>query len=352
MVYKDLGDKPLPLELIRASEETQMRVEICEETVDRYLKLWEETEDAWPFEEKCVVFLSHDGSFYWLADGFHRYISSQRASRASVQCEVYEGGIEAAQDYALSANSKHGLPRSNKDKRKAVNIALSLDRWSSQSNYSIASHVGVSESLVRKVRDEISNPSAFKTHEETEGTEETDSEDLGNHESENIDENSLKETNASEQDYSDADDPFKADGEYEEDFELAEGTGVEEDSEELELPEHLEPIRDALIDHFGSNELPTKESHYTAIGRLGAEAAVDVVETARESMEGETPTLNEYREAAKSLDSKYAKSLLSQHLEAAMRSTDDYNRIKNDPAKHKAVMDLVQQAWETLKDWT
>ena len=60
-----------------------------------------------------------------------------------------------AQDYALAANANHGLRRTNEDKRKAVHTALLMERWAMRSNVAISEHVGVSDKLVGKIRNEL-----------------------------------------------------------------------------------------------------------------------------------------------------------------------------------------------------
>lgn len=158
-------NKPLPIGLISAGEETQMRYATRSETVDEYAELF--TDDvAWPFDSRIVVF--QDGDNHWLADGFHRLKAADKAGRTSVHCEVHNGTLEDAQDYALAANSTHGLQRTNEDKRKAVLAALDMDRWASKSNCAIADHVGVSESLVRKLRKASEN--SFKTNVQSSAT--------------------------------------------------------------------------------------------------------------------------------------------------------------------------------------
>jgi hypothetical protein len=63
-----------------------------------------------------------DGITYRLADGFHRMAAYRRAHPdvQEIQCEVRTGDLEDAVLFACGANASHGLPRSNSDKRKAV----------------------------------------------------------------------------------------------------------------------------------------------------------------------------------------------------------------------------------------
>ena len=128
---------------------TQMRFELSGSTVKEYQTLCK-SDGSWPFQEPLVVFT--DGKSYWLADGFHRLEACKLAGQLLVDCEIKNGTVEDAQDYALSANITHGLRRSNEDKKKAVEFALNCERWSSKSSRAIADHLGVSHSFVANAR--------------------------------------------------------------------------------------------------------------------------------------------------------------------------------------------------------
>jgi hypothetical protein len=60
--------------------------------------------------------------------------------------------MEDAQDLALRANNEHGLPRTNEDKRKAVETALSYERHAKKSDREIGRVCDVSHTLVGAVR--------------------------------------------------------------------------------------------------------------------------------------------------------------------------------------------------------
>ena len=143
-----MGQKSLSIDLIITDAGTQMRSGTRLETVKEYAAMFDGTK--WPFDNPLIVFT--DGKSHWLADGFHRYEAAQMVSRGSVSCELKKGSLEDAQDFALSANARHGLRRSNEDKRHAVEIALSMERWADKSNRMIADACGVSEQLVRSIR--------------------------------------------------------------------------------------------------------------------------------------------------------------------------------------------------------
>jgi len=95
----------------------------------------------------------YDGSKYWLADGFHRFLAAQRIEAESITVEVREGTRTDALRFALGANATNGLYRSNGDKRNAVEIAL--EEWADLSNNVIAELCKVSPDLVRRCRAEM-----------------------------------------------------------------------------------------------------------------------------------------------------------------------------------------------------
>jgi ParB-like chromosome segregation protein Spo0J len=97
-----------------------------------------------------VVFF--DGETHWLADGFHRVAACEKAGVSDVLAEVREGTREDALWFALSANKRHGLPMSQEDKRKAVRLLLSVEKWQGMSNRAIADHLGISDHTVATVK--------------------------------------------------------------------------------------------------------------------------------------------------------------------------------------------------------
>lgn len=60
----------------------------------------------------------------WIADGWHRVMAAQSITFKDIEAELRPGGRIDALKAALTANSVHGLRRTNEDKRKCVEIAL------------------------------------------------------------------------------------------------------------------------------------------------------------------------------------------------------------------------------------
>ncbi len=94
---------------------------------------------------------------FWLADGWHRDAAAASLGRPDRECCVHEGGQAAALRWALGANVAHGLPRSNADKRRAVQLALQNEELRRLSDRQIAEIVRVSHESVRQMRRELSN---------------------------------------------------------------------------------------------------------------------------------------------------------------------------------------------------
>jgi hypothetical protein len=136
----------LQLNQIRIDGGTQPRVAIDEDVVAEYADLYVDGVDLPP------VTVFHDGSTYWLADGFHRYWARKRAKRESIAVEVIQGTRRDAILYSVGANASHGLRRTNEDKRKAVMIMLEDDEWSSWSDNDVARQCGVSHTTIQRYR--------------------------------------------------------------------------------------------------------------------------------------------------------------------------------------------------------
>jgi len=141
--------KPIAIDLIRIDAGTQFRAAINQDRVTDYAELFDSSKD-WPFDSACEVYF--DGVQYYLVDGFHRYHAAKRVKRASLSCIVHSGTQRDAIKFALSANARHGLHRSNEDKRKAVFYVLADSEWSKLSSRAIAEICGVSNRFVDSIR--------------------------------------------------------------------------------------------------------------------------------------------------------------------------------------------------------
>jgi hypothetical protein len=98
------------------------------------------------------VVLFTDGHAYWLADGSHRTAAARKAGLTEFPAQVRPGTPRDALLYGISANSAHGLPRSNADKRKAVALLLADPEWSQWSDREIGRRCQVGHAWVSRLR--------------------------------------------------------------------------------------------------------------------------------------------------------------------------------------------------------
>ncbi len=136
----------IELSKIRIDGGTQPRAELNQETVADYAEAYKSGAIL------PAVTLFFDGSEYWLADGFHRFFGAKAAGKKSIAEDITPGTLRDAILYSLSANSKHGLKRSNADKRKAVKTLLDDAEWCKWSNEKIASVCVVSPHTVADIK--------------------------------------------------------------------------------------------------------------------------------------------------------------------------------------------------------
>src|SRR3989304_3691242 len=136
------------LELKKIQKGHQARAAINEATVSEYAK---HIEDGGEFPPIIVYF---DSKEYWLGDGFHRLLATEREGCLTILEEIRVGTSRDALKHALGANAYHGLPRTNADKRNAVEIAIDDSEWSRLSTRDIAKLCNVSHNLVAEIQRE------------------------------------------------------------------------------------------------------------------------------------------------------------------------------------------------------
>jgi hypothetical protein len=143
----------------------QVRARLCEETVKEY------TEAMAAGAKFPPVIVFHDGTGYWLADGFHRLEAWKRNGVETVKAEVKEGSRIDALKFAFSANNNHGLRMSNEDKRQVVlvvyenRVALGLGEVPSAN--SVAKIVGIDH---KTVADQLGNFPSWRDATERQGS--------------------------------------------------------------------------------------------------------------------------------------------------------------------------------------
>jgi transposase len=142
----------IPLNRIRIDCGTQSRIKIDQEMITTYAEAMKRGEKFQPI----LVFQETSESDYILVDGFHRYYAHQKIQpEMLIAAEVKAGNISDARWASFEANATHGMPRSNDDKHRAVELAILHQHGQNLSNYLIAEHVKVSESTVRRIRSKM-----------------------------------------------------------------------------------------------------------------------------------------------------------------------------------------------------
>lgn len=79
-----------------------------------------------------------DGIDYFLGDGFHRVEAARKIERKEILAEVRKGTARDAILHGISANSTHGLRRTQADKRRAIETLLLDPEWAQWSDRKIA----------------------------------------------------------------------------------------------------------------------------------------------------------------------------------------------------------------------
>ena len=139
----------LSLEKIRLDGGTQSRVKIDDNLVAEYAEMMQAGVEFPP----VVVF--HDGTDYWLSDGFHRYYARKRIKAPGIPVDSRDGSVRDAILFGISANNKHGKRPTNEDKRKGVITILMDIEWQDMSDRQIAQICGVSHTYVGQLRKEL-----------------------------------------------------------------------------------------------------------------------------------------------------------------------------------------------------
>lgn len=138
------------LDEIRIDGGTQGRVVIDQSTVYKYK---EDMEEGDKFPPLSTVY---DGTTFWLVDGFHRYHAYRLLGQREVEVQWKPGTQQEAQVLSFGQNARHGLPRTNADKRKVVEEAIAHVALKDATDAEIARVCAVSKPFVASVR----NPEA------------------------------------------------------------------------------------------------------------------------------------------------------------------------------------------------
>jgi len=132
---------------IEATEATQVRAKLSNDTIDQYR---EEIETG--AEMPPVVVFAEDGSQrYILADGHHRLYATIHAGIEEIEVDLRVGDMHDALEFALQANRAHGLRMTNADKVKSVKMALADPELAQKTQQEIADIVGITREAVNRI---------------------------------------------------------------------------------------------------------------------------------------------------------------------------------------------------------
>lgn len=125
---------------------TQSRAGLSEEHVKNLVEALEGGAQLPP------VRVIYDGQRYLLYDGFHRVEARRRYGTTGISAIVEQGTLRDAVLKSCGANRDHGLPRTQADKRRAVERLLTDPEWGQWSDREIERMTGTSHTFVAKVR--------------------------------------------------------------------------------------------------------------------------------------------------------------------------------------------------------
>jgi len=147
----------LRLKKITLDKKIQPRVALSQDTINEYYEA-HINGDEFP---NIVVFEDKKGKFY-LADGWHRLKAAEKAKITEMESDVIAGSFRDALKYSLSANAKHGLNRSQSDRRLAVETCMNDPEWCQRTARGIAKLCGVSHHLVNTIYKEKADAVALR----------------------------------------------------------------------------------------------------------------------------------------------------------------------------------------------
>lgn len=113
----------IKLDQIRADDSIQSREGINWQKVEEYAELMA-CNTAFP----AVQLFSDEDGVLWLGEGFHRVAATRKSGKDEILAIVEPGGRRSALLASIGANADHGIPRTHGDKRRAVRLALQLDK--------------------------------------------------------------------------------------------------------------------------------------------------------------------------------------------------------------------------------
>lgn len=140
--------KTIFLEDVDLDHSPMVRADLRPEAIEEYAAIYKKDKKKLP---PIDLFLNAGSQKYLIGDGMHRYQAMRTLSFKGCSANVRPGNYEDALKFALTANERHGIRRSQADKRRAVEEAIK--QWPKVSNVQIANLSSVDDHTVKAVRD-------------------------------------------------------------------------------------------------------------------------------------------------------------------------------------------------------
>ncbi|MBX3442852.1 MAG: hypothetical protein KF774_10630 [Planctomyces sp.] len=141
-----IRNEEIPLDALDMTAAELVRERLDEPAVERYAEVLREGGELPKL--RCFERLGR----LLCGDGRHRLEAHRRAGRETIAVTIEPGGPDDALRVACHANAAHGLPRSNADKRRTVELALRHSEWGRMSDGAVAQLCAVSREFVNRVR--------------------------------------------------------------------------------------------------------------------------------------------------------------------------------------------------------
>ncbi len=142
--------RKLKMSEIRVDQQYQPRKALNEEEIRNYAELLKNGESLPP-----IVVFEETKDSYVLASGFHRFEAHKRIEALNIEAEVRIGSSLEILTEAIQSNAKHGIRYTNEDKWRCVQLITSHPDGKDLSDNHIAKLCGVSNHLVKKIREEL-----------------------------------------------------------------------------------------------------------------------------------------------------------------------------------------------------
>ncbi len=138
----------IEIEALVLDDELFPRERIDRMKVDEYAEVMREEGAQFPPVRAIRL---RDGRLM-VIDGWHRINAAKRLDLRTLPTRIRSGEWFDAIEAAAASNARHGLPRTNADKRRAVEMLFVMPKWRDASDREIARHCMVSHTFVAGMR--------------------------------------------------------------------------------------------------------------------------------------------------------------------------------------------------------